>query len=169
MAKQRHQDNQTTSSRTTLVALAVGALIVAALVGWALTRTVEPAATTPTAAVNTFPTSTAPAPDATTASATTATTASMPTETSAPIASTSAPLTIPPEHSQSADKAAIARVAAEDLREKMNAGSVTVIDVRDAGSYAAGHIQGARNIPYASIEANLDLIPKGKDVVTYCT
>jgi len=67
------------------------------------------------------------------------------------------------------EKAAIARISAEDLKEKMNAGAVTVVDVRDAASFASGHIAGALHIPLASIEANLDLLPKGKDIVTYCT
>jgi rhodanese-related sulfurtransferase len=43
------------------------------------------------------------------------------------------------------------------------------VDVRDAGSFQAGHIPGSLNIPMASVQANLDLLPKGKQVVTYCT
>jgi len=152
--------------------MSIGALLVVGLVGWALTRTVEPAPSVmanqeqfPTSTVATTPTNT-PAvtdPNATTSSP-------------SPIASTTAPVTFtsdtaptPSEHSQSPEKAAVARMSAEDLRERVNGGSVVVIDVRDANSYAQGHIAGALNIPFASVEGQLDTIPKGKQIVTYCT
>ena len=67
------------------------------------------------------------------------------------------------------NRAEVARIAAEDLRAKANRGEVTVIDVRQAADYARGHIAGAINIPFASIETQLDQIPKGKEIVTYCT
>ena len=67
------------------------------------------------------------------------------------------------------DKSDVARIAAEDLREKHKANAVLVIDVRDATSFAQGHIPGALHIPMASVESNLDRIPKGREIVTYCT
>jgi hypothetical protein len=178
MAKQTHAENQSSSSRNTLVVMAIGALLVAGLVGWALTRTVEaPAAVT---ATEQFPTSTV-ATGTTTSPAMTDPTASStatPATTSglSPVASSTSPVTFtsdiappPSEHSQSPEKAAIPRIAAEDLRERMNKGQVVVIDVRDNNSWAAGHIAGAMHMPFATVEAQLDTLPKGKPIVTYCT
>ena len=153
--------------------MSIGALLVVGLVGWALTRTVEP---TPSVMANQeqFATSTvATTPSSTpSVSDTNATTSTL-----SPIASSSAPVTFtsdtapppPSEHSQSPEKAAVARISAEDLRERVNSGNVVVIDVRDANSYAQGHIAGSLNIPFASVEGQLDTIPKGKQIVTYCT
>jgi hydroxyacylglutathione hydrolase len=44
-----------------------------------------------------------------------------------------------------------------------------VIDVRDATSWASGHIAGAIHMPFATVDAQLDTLPKGKAIVTYCT
>lgn len=160
MAKQRHEEAQ--SSKTPIAILAIGALLVAGLVVWALTRTVEPAATTTTgetAAVSTAPAGTTlPPPQSSPSDSATA-----------PIASATAPITAtstaapPPQ----ADRTAVQRISAEDLRNRM--ANVVIVDVRDASSYQASHIAGAIHIPMSSIQTNLDLIPKGKDVVTYCT
>ncbi|HYK04487.1 MAG TPA: rhodanese-like domain-containing protein [Thermoanaerobaculia bacterium] len=173
MAKQTHAENQSNSSRNTLIVMTLGALLVAGLVGWALTRTVEPATSVmagqeqfPTTTVATNTSSSTPAvsdPNAT-------------TSTLSPIASSTSPVTFtsdtappPSEHSQSPEKAAVDRISAEDLRERINGGNTVVVDVRDAGSYAQGHIAGAISMPFASVEAQLDAIPKGKQIVTYCT
>ena len=43
----------------------------------------------------------------------------------------------------------------------------TVIDVRDAGAYAAGHIPGAQHIPVDELAGRLDEIPKDHPVVPY--
>jgi len=43
----------------------------------------------------------------------------------------------------------------------------TVIDVRDADEYAAGHLPGARHIPGEELGARLGEVPRGRPVVTY--
>ncbi|HJQ41119.1 MAG TPA: rhodanese-like domain-containing protein [Thermoanaerobaculia bacterium] len=159
MAKQRRPEPQPASSRTTIAILAVGGLLVAALVAWALTRTVEPA---PPAAVadtggyvSSTPTpTTAPPPAPLTATQTA-------TQTASPFP--------PAEHEQSEEKTAVPRIAVEDLREKMKTNAVTVIDVRDDASFAAGHIPGSLHIPFARVEGEMSTLPKGKPIVTYCT
>lgn len=139
--------------------LVAGGVLVAALVVWALTRTVEPPATVDT---TTFATTTPPAAPVTD----TGFLASNSTSPS-PLSPTSpAPV---PSAEQSADKGGVTRIAAEDLRAKMGRGEVVVIDVRDTGSYAAEHIPGAVNMPLATIEGQIDSLPKGKAIVTYCT
>ena len=52
------------------------------------------------------------------------------------------------------------------LDDKPN--NVCVLDVRDAKSYAEGHIPGARNIPLGSLTASLSSLPKDQTIVTYC-
>ncbi|HEU5228163.1 MAG TPA: rhodanese-like domain-containing protein [Ktedonobacteraceae bacterium] len=43
-----------------------------------------------------------------------------------------------------------------------------VIDVRGAGEYAAGHIQGAVNIPLGQLSKKLKQLPQERPVITYC-
>lgn len=136
-----------------MAVMVAGGVLVAALVVWALTRTVEPA-----------PEPAASFADATTAPATTAEPSTRGlTDTSA----TTAPVAAPPQ--PAGDPSSVQRIAVEDLRAKMNRNEVTVIDVRDATAFNARHIPGAINIPFASVEAMLDQIPKDKPIVTYCT
>ncbi len=162
MAKSRHNpESQETSSRGTLAMLTIGALLVAGLVVWALTRTVEPSVAAPLSTAET----TAPIAIETAATSTSTPAPPPATNTGAPSGFNS-PLTPP---TQSPDKAEVGRISAEDLQVKWKAGNVTVVDVRDALSFEAGHIPGALNIPLASVEANIDLLPKGKSIVTYCT
>jgi hypothetical protein len=160
MAKTRHQQ-EPTSNRATMLVLVAGGVLVAALVVWALTRTVEPAAESAAGPVA------ATAGNFDTVASTPASTTQPITATS-PTASTTAAAPTPPPQPHG-DRSSVKRIAAEDLRAKMNRNEVTVIDVRDAASYGASHIAGAINIPFASVESMLDLIPKDKPVVTYCT
>jgi rhodanese-related sulfurtransferase len=57
--------------------------------------------------------------------------------------------------------------------EPLNAASsVLVVDVRDAGSFAGGHIPGASHVPLREIEVELAAIKRaarGRVVVTYCS
>ena len=153
-----------------LAILAIGALLVAGLVVWALTRTVDtsdvPMASTTETTIQTATTASAidtagtPAPAVDT----------VPTGFNSPLMPTTAGITTSSQAPVVAsEKAEVHRISAEDLREKVKAGSVTVVDVRDNLSYQAGHIPGSLSIPLASVEANLDLLPKGKPVVAYCT
>ncbi len=54
------------------------------------------------------------------------------------------------------------------LRERLDAGDVTLIDVRPPSEYAAGHLPGAINIPTGELEARLAELPAARDVVAYC-
>jgi 3-mercaptopyruvate sulfurtransferase SseA len=147
MAKRRHDEN--TDSKTPLIVMTAGGLAVAGLVAWALTRTVEPTPApisggTPTAAVGqTSPTETAPFP----------------------AGQTTAQGELPTHE----ERTHVPRISVEDAYAKFNRGEITIVDVRDEASYASGHIKGAINIPFASVEARIGELPRGKQVVTYCT
>jgi rhodanese-related sulfurtransferase/DNA-binding transcriptional ArsR family regulator len=59
-------------------------------------------------------------------------------------------------------------VPAVELLERAKKGLVTVLDVRPAAEYAAGHIPGAINVPLEKLESFLSKLPKRKEVVAYC-
>lgn len=62
------------------------------------------------------------------------------------------------------------RVTQEEFLKVFKADVVTIVDVRDPDSYAAGHIPGAISIPLASVNENVERLRKlGKAVVTYCS
>jgi rhodanese-related sulfurtransferase len=43
-----------------------------------------------------------------------------------------------------------------------------LLDVREMDEYAAGHIEGAINVPLGSLRANLERVPRDRPVVTFC-
>lgn len=59
-------------------------------------------------------------------------------------------------------------VAAREVLKRARAGLVTVLDVRPAEEYAAGHLPGAINVPIDKLEGYLSKLPKRKEVVAYC-
>ena len=62
-----------------------------------------------------------------------------------------------------------ARITAADLQAAIARKDVFIIDTRSADAYAAGHIEGAVNLPVSSLEARLADLPKDKLVAAYCT
>lgn len=56
----------------------------------------------------------------------------------------------------------------EELRRRLNAGEVTLIDVRPGDEFAAGHIPGALSVPVAELADRLRELPKRKEIVAYC-
>jgi rhodanese-related sulfurtransferase len=65
-------------------------------------------------------------------------------------------------------RGAMEAVGDDELLKRVRAGAVTVIDVRPAVEYAAGHIPGAISIPLADLKRRLAEIPKRREVVAYC-
>lgn len=65
-------------------------------------------------------------------------------------------------------RGAMEPVSDEELLRRVRAGSVTVLDVRPAQEYRAGHIPGAISIPLAELKARLRELPKKREVVAYC-
>lgn len=162
MAKRnRQEEKQTQSSTAPLAVLVAGGLAVAGLVAWAVTRSMQaptqtvtpPAITEPAAA----PPANTPLPQSTSTSPFQTTTGITP------------PQTQTQPHVQDAEHAAAPRIDVGDLKAQIASGAVTVIDVRDSVSYTNAHIPGAIHIPLARIEGELNYLPKGKPIVTYCT
>jgi rhodanese-related sulfurtransferase len=59
-------------------------------------------------------------------------------------------------------------VPAAELLDRVRKGLVTVLDVRPAEEFAAGHVPGALNIPIHQLEKRLRELPKRKEVIAYC-
>ena len=59
-------------------------------------------------------------------------------------------------------------VPARELLERAREDLVTVLDVRPAEEYAAGHLPGAINIPLAELEVRLGSLDSHKEVIAYC-
>ena len=148
----RTQQNEPASpSRTPLIVLTAGSIAVAELVGWALTRTVEPAV-----------------PEAATVATSTAGTPALPAGSTAAEPSAPAPSTATAPPLQTPE-GAVARITPDQLKPMVDTNAVTLVDVRDSVSYTNGHIPGAIHIPFARVEAEASRLPKGKPIVAYCT
>lgn len=66
------------------------------------------------------------------------------------------------------DKDSLEPVPAEEVLLRARKGLVTVLDVRPAQEYAAGHIPGAINIPLPEINKRLHELPANREIVAYC-
>jgi rhodanese-related sulfurtransferase/DNA-binding transcriptional ArsR family regulator len=55
-----------------------------------------------------------------------------------------------------------------ELLRRLESGEVTVVDVRPAVEYAAGHVPGAVNIPLDQLADRLGELPADLEVVAYC-
>lgn len=59
-------------------------------------------------------------------------------------------------------------LSARELAALAKPGKVTVLDVRPAEEYAAGHVPGAVNIPMEALRRRVSDVPRSRPVVVYC-
>lgn len=59
-------------------------------------------------------------------------------------------------------------VSRDDLAGRLDAGLVTVLDVRPEDEFRLGHLPSAVNIPLSELERRLAELPLGREVVAYC-
>jgi rhodanese-related sulfurtransferase len=59
-------------------------------------------------------------------------------------------------------------VSRDELLDLMQAGLVTVLDVRPEDEFAVGHLPGALNIPIPELERRLGDLPPDQEVIAYC-
>lgn len=62
----------------------------------------------------------------------------------------------------------IAEVTRDELLRRLEAGDVTVVDVRPGEEYTAGHIPGAVSIPVDELADRMAELPSGTTIVAYC-
>jgi rhodanese-related sulfurtransferase len=75
----------------------------------------------------------------------------------------------PPVLGQVADETAVPRISVADLKKAADTGQVLIVDVRDAGSYAEGHLPGAINVPLDALQQKLATLKAAKKpIVAYC-
>ena len=55
-----------------------------------------------------------------------------------------------------------------EFDEMSRAGQVVLVDVRPPSEFAAGHVEGAVNIPVADLAARMMELPSDANVVAYC-
>ena len=147
-----------------MAVLVIGGLLVLALVGWAVARSMnapQTASTVPTTTFESTPPTPTSMPTETVANPMPGLTATAPVSTLPPVASATQP--------QEAEKAAVHRISAAELRQQVASNAVTLVDVRDMVSYGNGHIPGALHIPFARLEGETQYLPKDKPIVAYCT
>lgn len=161
MGKRRHEEVQTTSSNVALIAMGAAGIAVAALVIWALTRTVQttPSTTAEVPAVAETAPATNTLPPLDTGGFSTTPANVPPVQTS----------TYTPNPPTTDENASVKRMSVTDLRSKIDTKQVTVIDVRDKTSFIASHIPGSLHVPMATVESQVTFLPKDKPIVTYCT
>jgi len=63
----------------------------------------------------------------------------------------------------------IERISLEDAKKAYDAGTVVILDIRDADSYAYSHIVGAINIDVDVLESRLSELNRSDHIITYCT
>jgi hypothetical protein len=62
----------------------------------------------------------------------------------------------------------VPKVNIEQLKEKVDAGDVVIVDVRSKEEFAEGHVPGAVSIPWEEMEDRYPELPRDKEVITYC-
>lgn len=75
----------------------------------------------------------------------------------------------PSQQAQNIPEPGIQRVSLADAKTAFDQKTALFLDVRDEGSYAAGHIPGAVNIPEALLESRLGELDPNAWIITYCT
>jgi hydroxyacylglutathione hydrolase len=62
----------------------------------------------------------------------------------------------------------IPQMDAPQVRAGVDAGQLTLLDVRNGSEWDAGHVPGASNIPVADLDARLAEVPQDRPVVVHC-
>jgi len=66
------------------------------------------------------------------------------------------------------DRSSLAAVDIAELRQLIDEGTVTLLDVRPALEYRQGHIASAWSIPVSELERRLAELPRERQVIAYC-
>lgn len=59
-------------------------------------------------------------------------------------------------------------ITATELRRRLQAGDVVVLDVRPQLEFESGHIAGARSVPFDELTERLRELPPDTEIVAYC-
>ncbi|MGN0203209.1 MAG: rhodanese-like domain-containing protein [Coprococcus sp.] len=59
-------------------------------------------------------------------------------------------------------------IAGKNLDSYINKSPYIILDLRNHEEYAAGHIRGAQNLPYAYYDKFIEKLPREKTYILYC-
>lgn len=59
-------------------------------------------------------------------------------------------------------------VSREELVERLEGGDVLLLDVRPEEEFAAGHLPGARSVPFADLEQVMGSLSSDAEIIAYC-
>ena len=59
-------------------------------------------------------------------------------------------------------------IGPDELMSRLEADSVTLLDVRPEDEFRAGHLPGAMSIELASLEARVSELPRDREIIAYC-
>ena len=79
------------------------------------------------------------------------------------------PATVSPAAQNQAPGDGARRITPAEARAALDKGEAIIVDVRGESSYEAGHVKGARLIPYSDLVARMDEFPRDKMIITYCS
>jgi hydroxyacylglutathione hydrolase len=60
------------------------------------------------------------------------------------------------------------QISPKEVAERLEAGQIQLVDVRESGEWEAGHIAGARHIELDRLPAEAESIDKDRPVVFHC-
>lgn len=60
------------------------------------------------------------------------------------------------------------QIAADEVRTRLQAGDIVLLDVRPSIEFDAGHLPGARSIPIDELSQRLEELPSNALIVAYC-
>lgn len=66
------------------------------------------------------------------------------------------------------DRDQLEPVARPEIARRIKRGEVIVIDVRPEVEFEAGHLPGARSVPFSELGKRLKELPRSKEIVAYC-
>jgi DNA-binding transcriptional ArsR family regulator len=66
------------------------------------------------------------------------------------------------------DRDGLEQIGRDELVRRLDAGDVIVVDVRPHAEFGAGHIVGARSVPFDELTRRIRELPTDRDIVVYC-
>lgn len=66
------------------------------------------------------------------------------------------------------DRRDLEAISAAELRDRLHAGEVLLLDVRPAIEYESGHIPEAKSLPIHELADRLEELPDDREIVAYC-
>jgi rhodanese-related sulfurtransferase len=66
------------------------------------------------------------------------------------------------------DRNEVEQLTSHELVDRLESGTVVLLDVRPQPEFLAGHIAGARSAPLATIDEVASTLPRRREIVAYC-